>query len=476
MKTIKAIVEDLFAEFQPEEEFAISALPASGSHRKYFRIKTSQASFIAAWNESVQENQAFIQMSKHFKSSGLPVPEVFFVSKDRQTYIQEDFGDTVLFDRLQSDREGELLPESVLNLYRAALKRLAEMQTKGVQGFDFNWCYPVSSFDRKVIIWDLNYFKYYFAKLVNADFDENALQTDFEQLADFLMQAPADYFMFRDFQSRNIMVKENSVYFIDYQGGRKGALQYDVASLLWQARADIPLKQRNELLDDYLLYLQAHIPVDVNSFKQYYDGFVLIRVLQTLGTYGYRGIFEQKAHFVLSLPMAMKNLSYILKENKLLSNYPTLHGLLLKLMDEKYQEWKKDMPEPNKLTVRVGSFSYKKGLPRDYTGHGGGHIFDCRAIHNPGRYDEYKQLTGRDKPVADFLDETEGMQEFLSAVTQIVDQSVQTYLRRNFDNLSIQFGCTGGQHRSVYAAEKIFAHLKNNYPVKLVLTHREQDF
>ncbi|MDA3909758.1 MAG: phosphotransferase [Bacteroidales bacterium] len=476
MEKTETQIKNLFKDWSNRSADKTQRLPGSGSDRVYFRLIYDDKSVIAAFNENVNENRAFFSMTKHFKQKNLPVPDLLHVSDNEQYYLLQDLGDISLFDILAKTRNGNEIPESVLNLYVSALESLAYMQTIAADDFDYSVCYPVSKFDRKAIEWDLNYFKYYYAKLSGVEFDELALDADFSALIDILLKAPSNYFLFRDFQSRNIMVHEGKPYFIDYQGGRKGALQYDLVSLLWQARADLPHKVRDFLLEQYLKALSRYIEFNEADFRYYYDAYILIRVLQTLGAYGFRGIYEQKTHFLLSLPMAIKNLETVIQSNRFIGKFPELSKLLVTLLTPRFQPWLSQKTEPGKLVIQVGSFSYKKGLPKDYSGHGGGHIFDCRAIYNPGRYDEYKSLTGRDDEVIEFLDKTDSMQAFLKSVTDIVEQSTETYLQRRFDYLSIQFGCTGGQHRSVYAAEKIYHHLKNKYAVHLVLNHREQDF
>lgn len=476
MKNPKPEIIELFSQYIGNQPDDVCKLPGSGSNRMYFRLRYRDKTYIAAYNSDVKENIAFISMSEHFHEKKIPVPTVFAVSENKMSYLLEDIGDTVLFEVLEKERTGNVIPETCLKYYREALQKLAFMQTEASKDFDFSVCYPRVSFDKQSILWDLNYFKYYYAKLAHATFDEQELEQDFNSLADDLMQAPSDYFMFRDFQARNIMIHNDEVFFIDYQGGRKGALQYDVASLLWQARAQLPLSVKDDLLQVYIDALKQYIDLDEPNFIRYYDEFVLIRVLQTLGAYGYRGLYEQKAHFVLSIPLAVKNLESLLRDKPFIHKYPALFNLLEQLVSKEFQPWKNIQNDDNKLTVRIMSFSYKKGLPRDFTGNGGGHIFDCRAIHNPGRYDEYKKLTGRDLPVIEFLDNTEEMQVFLESVTSIAEQSVKKYIERKFKNLSISFGCTGGQHRSVYSAERLYDYLKGKYDVNLQIEHREQDF
>jgi aminoglycoside/choline kinase family phosphotransferase len=472
VNSIEKLVLMTFGEMPKE----VISLAQSGSDRRYYRIRfESLDSVIAAVNPHIRENEVFYKMTDYFGRKEVPVPELYAVSDDKTTCLLQDLGDETLLDHLLKHREGDKLHPESLMYYRQALDHLAAMQTSAGD-YDYSYTWPVPEFNRQAVMWDLNYFKYYYAKLAGAPFDEKALQDDFEKLADFLMSSPSDYFMFRDFQSRNIMIHDKQVWFIDYQGGRKGALQYDVASLLYQARAKLPESVRDDLLKHYLSALSHHIDVDEKAFLSYYQGFVLIRVLQTLGAYGFRGLYEQKSHFILSLPMAIDNLHTIRHQHDVLSRFPELASLVDALLDKKYQPFAgKNTEQNDKLQVSICSFSYKKGLPRDFSGHGGGHIFDCRAIPNPGRYDEYKSLTGRDQPVIDFLDNTPEMAEFLKHVEAIVSGSVETYQKRGFDHLSVSFGCTGGQHRSVYAAEKLAACLKNNYSVNLVISHREQN-
>ncbi|MFW5805152.1 MAG: RapZ C-terminal domain-containing protein [Bacteroidales bacterium] len=468
MKKIWHLITSHFGQ-QPED---IIPLPRSGSDRKYFRFEINGNAYLAATNPNVPENKAFFEMTRHFRKEGIRIPELYAVSEDKTTYLLQDLGDRTLFQHLNDKRRGNDVHSETFDHYKKALRQLAYMQTTAASSYNYDYTWPVRKFNKQAVLWDLNYFKYYYAKLLNVDFNEYALEKDFHALADYLMQAPANYFMYRDFQSRNIMIHDNQVWFIDYQGGRQGALQYDVASLLWQARARLPGKTKNNLLISYLVDLSKHIHIDEKAFMRYYHAFVLIRVLQTLGAYGYRGLHQQKRHFILSLPYAVDNLNAIRREFDIVSDYPELEKLIDRLLaDENMPFLTKELN--NKLHLDVQSFSYKHGVPKDTSGHGGGHVFDCRAIHNPGRYDDYKQLTGKDEPVRQFLDDTPAMQEFLDHVKWIVSQSVDTYLIRGFDYLSVSFGCTGGQHRSVYAAEKMAVFLTKKYNIDLVLHHRE---
>lgn len=471
VKKIRQLITSHFGEAPAD----INLMPRSGSDRRYFRFEINGNSYLAATNSNIQENLAFIDMSRHFRKEGIRVPELYAVSEDKTTYLLQDLGDRTLFQHLTDKRRGNDIHPETLDYYKKALRQLAHMQTTAAASYDYTYTWPVKKFSKQAILWDLNYFKYYYAKLLNVAFDEYALEKDFHALADFLMQAPANYFMYRDFQSRNIMIYENEVWFIDYQGGRQGALQYDVASLLWQARAKLPGNIKDKLLTTYLEALSKHIrlPEIDKGFMHHYNAFVLIRVLQTLGAYGYRGLHQQKRHFVLSLPWALENLKTIRSQFDVVGAYPELEKLIDKLLSDKHKSFSRQAQQTGTFHLEVQSFSYKHGVPKDTSGHGGGHVFDCRAIHNPGRYDEYKQLTGKDKPVRVFLDETPAMQAFLNHTQWIVSQSVEAYLKRGFDYLSVSFGCTGGQHRSVYAAECMAKYLKNKYDLDLALHHRE---
>lgn len=334
---------------------------------------------------------------------------------------------------------------------------------------DFGYCYPLAEFNRRSILWDLNYFKYCFLKTTGLEFQENLLEDDFEHMADALLQIQPQVFMYRDFQSRNVMLREGKPYFIDFQGGRKGPFYYDVASFLWQAKANYPDSLRQELIDEYLDALQPYHTIGKEQFLATLRHFVLFRTLQVLGAYGFRGYFEKKAHFIQSVPYAIENLRQLLETD--FPEYPYLCLVLRKLTELPQFA---SVHNRRKLTVRVMSFSYKKGIPEDPSGNGGGYVFDCRAVHNPGKYEQYKQLTGRDKPVIDFLEQDGEILRFLEHVDALVDAHVQRFLERGFTNLSICFGCTGGQHRSVYSAEHVAHHLNEKFGVRIQLIHREQ--
>ncbi len=461
----------MFEGYFKKEMTAFEVLPPSGSYRQYCRIKSENHQAIGTWNQDVQENLAFLKFSEHFFKQSIAVPEIYAVNGAKTCYLQEDLGTVTLFDYITLVREQEGFSEKIISIYKKILIELPKIQITAGQGIDYGYCYPRAAFDKQSMMWDLNYFKYYFLKLARIHFDEQALEDDFESFTNFLLEADGGFFLFRDFQSRNMMLINDRVAFIDYQGGRKGALQYDLASLLYDAKADIPQAIRNELLEFYLDTVEKQLPVDREKFKAFYTGYVLIRIMQAMGAYGFRGFYEKKEHFLKSIPYALENLKYILQNNDIPVPLPELFRVLDAVTRSEYLK-QIDTPK-NTLTVRVGSFSYKKGLPDDPSGNGGGFIFDCRAIHNPGRYDEFKPLTGKDPEVIGFLETKSEIADFLTHVLALADQSVKTYLARGFKHLSIYFGCTGGQHRSVYAAEKTAEHLRNNFPVDVVLSHRE---
>ncbi len=470
-KNVKQSIKELFNKWSGEEAVEILALPESGSYRRYFRLKGQTKTAIAVYNEDLKENIAFVEFSKHFKNKNLPVPEIYAVDLDKNVYLQEDLGDTTLFDYIIKNRPGVEFPDHLVDILKKVLEQLVHFQIKGSEGFNYSFCYPRSAFDKQSMMWDLNYFKYYFLKLAKIPFDEQDLENDFLKFSDFLLEVDTNYFLYRDFQTRNIMIRDGEPYFIDYQGGRKGALQYDIASLLYDAKADIPQEVRNDLRKYYIEKLSEFQVVDKDKFNGYYFGYVLIRIMQAMGAFGFRGFYEKKTHFLQSIPFAIQNLEYLLDTVRLPVELPELMKVLRALT--KSEELKKFKTPKRKLTVTITSFSYKKGIPHDDSGNGGGFVFDCRAVHNPGKYEKYLEKTGRDKEVIQFFEQEKEMHRFLENSFKMIEQSVEKYLQRRFTNLMVSYGCTGGQHRSVYSAEQLAKHLKNKYDVAIVLKHRE---
>ncbi len=492
-------LKQLFAAWAGEPCTECLALGGGGSSRRYYRLSGASHRCIGTVADDRRENEAFFAYTDHLHAKGMPVPQLYCVADDRCHYLQQDLGDQSLYGFLyEKKRQGRGVDAEVLGLYRQALADLAALQVAGAD-IDFErYAYPRAAFDRRSILWDLNYFKYYFLKLTHTLFDEELLENDFERLVDHLLAADCNYFLYRDFQGRNIMIVSRdqcpvtsdamqsrgklatdhwpltTLYYIDYQGGRRGAAQYDVASLLYSAKSDLPDAVRVDLLNHYL---------DVRGIKgeprrQWLGHFwlyLLVRILQTLGAYGFRGLYEKKDYFLQSIPLALRNLRHLVEEHPLPADLPELRRVLDRMAELQFAAISPQSTVPaDYLTVTVLSFSFKKGLPEDPNGNGGGHIFDCRALPNPGRYAEYKAYTGKDRPVIEFLQREPAVDLFLSHVQSIVAQSVEKYQERHFAHLQVAFGCTGGQHRSVYCAEQTAAWLKKTYPsVHVVVRHRE---
>ena len=477
MTTTTDRIKELFAAFSTSPVTAIDKLPQAGSERHFFRIHTKDKNFIATYGANIKENDAFIYFSQHFKKKNLSTAKILCINSEKDIYIQEDFGDVSLLNKLEE--QGYV--QSVYELYKESLHQLALLQVKGHEELNYKKCLTNTSFGKQAIMADLLYFKYYFLDALRKPYDKQKLIDDFEALSNYLAHTEYKFFMFRDFQSRNIMVSEDkAVHFIDYQGGMKGAPQYDVASLLWQAKANLPDDWKLNLLEDYINSFEKIIEetVDRDVFRSQYNGYVLIRLLQVLGAYGFRGLFERKAHFLTSIPLALQNLKWFINNQSIGIAVPEFKKVLeLCISDEVIQEFTPMQATDNTpLVVTINSFSYiKTGYPKDETKNGGGFVFDMRGILNPGRFDDYKHLSGLNKPVKDFLEQQTKMPDFLNSVYSIIDISVEDYIKRGFDHLTINFGCTGGQHRSVYAAEAIARHLRNKFKVKINLEHTNKE-
>ena len=453
--------------------FSIDKLPQSGSARQYFRIKTENSSIIGVYNDDLKENEAFFSFTQSFLQQQVPVPQILAIADDRTYYLLNDLGNETLYSFLCAQRKFGNWTDELTKIYKKVIAQLPKIQLAGRNTIDFSKCYPRFAFDRQSMQWDLNYFKYFFLKLANIPFDEQLLEDDFQSLIEFLQEADSNFFLYRDFQSRNIMIQNGEVYFIDYQGGRKGALQYDVASLLYDGKADIPENIREELFQYYVDCLSCELPVDKERFALHYHAFVLIRIMQAMGAYGFRGYYEKKTHFLLSIPFAVRNIRYLLENQKVPSQLSYLKEVLKKITESDFV--KSTILPQDKLTISVTSFSYKKGIPEDVTGNGGGFVFDCRALPNPGREIQYKQLTGMDKPVIEYLEQYAEVEDFKNHTQAIVFSAVRNYLERNFSHLAVNFGCTGGQHRSVYFAQSMADALREQFPeINVILTHREQ--
>jgi aminoglycoside/choline kinase family phosphotransferase len=442
-----------------------------GSGRKVIRLLSEKFSAIGILYGVREENAAFLEFTRHFRRHQLPVPEIYGEDLDHGAYLEEDLGDTTLFDFLSKNRVGETVAPEAGEAYRKVVGVLPRFQVEAGRDLNYKVCYPRGSFDRQSIAWDLNYFKYYFLRLAGIPFNEQALEDDFSRLTKFLLSANRDYFLYRDFQSRNVMLRDGHPFFVDYQGGRRGALQYDIASLLYDAKADLPPELRLQLLDHYLDELAGFVDLRRDAFMQHYYAYVYVRIMQALGAYGFRGFYERKVHFLQSVPYALKNLRWLLGNVQLPIALPTLMDAFKSMVaSEKLHGL---ASEGEHVTVQIFSFSFHRGLPKDESGHGGGFVFDARSIPNPGREERFKALNGKDAPVIDYLNQQESVHQFMANVISLVDGSVSAYQRRGFKNLMVSFGCTGGQHRSVYLAEQLAKYLRDRNGVEVVVRHRE---
>lgn len=442
-----------------------------GSGRNIVRLANEKKTAIGIIYGVREENLAFVEFSKTFRQRGLPVPQIYEADLEHGAYLEEDLGDLTLYEFLSHRRQGDEIAPEVVEAYRRVIAILPRFQVEMRDKINYKLCYPRSSFDRQSIAWDLNYFKYYFLRLAGIPFSEQALENDFSRLTKFLLTADREYFLYRDFQSRNVMLVDGSPYFLDYQGGRKGALQYDVASLLFDAKADLTSEIREQLLDHYLSTLATFLPVDRSTFMHFYYAYVYVRVMQALGAYGFRGFYESKPVFLQSVPFALKNIRWLLHNVTLPVALPSLMAAFTAMLgSEKLQHIG---AEPEKLTVRITSFSFHRGLPKDETGHGGGFVFDARSLPNPGREEQFKPLTGKETAIADYLNQQESVHQYFVHVVSLVDASVVNYQDRGFKNLSVSFGCTGGRHRSVYLAEQLAKYLRERNGVQVLVRHRD---
>jgi aminoglycoside/choline kinase family phosphotransferase len=462
MDVLKHLYEDHFR--SPAESVKPLQGQLGGSGRAILRLSGPTGSAIGIVYPIREENVAFLEFSRHFRRHGLPIPEIYAEDLANNAYLEEDLGDTTLFEFLSENRNGETISPDAIEAYRKVASILPRFQVEAGRDLNYKVCYPRSSFDRQSIAWDLNYFKYYFLRLASIPFSEQALENDFNRLTKLLLAAPHDYFLYRDFQSRNIMLRNGHPFFLDYQGGRKGALQYDIASLLYDGKADLPPNVRQEMLDYYLDCLAEFIPVDRAAFMEYYYAYVYVRIMQALGAYGFRGFYERKA---------LKNLRWLAHNVKLPIAVPALMECFQGMLSsEKLQHI---AAATDKLTVRIFSFSFHHQMPTDESGNGGGYIFDARSLPNPGREEQFKQLTGKDAPVIEYLNQQGSVHRYFEHVASLVDSTVAAYQSRGFSNLMVSFGCTGGQHRSVFLAEQLAKHLRDRAGLEIVIRHIEME-
>lgn len=460
-----------------------------GSSRRYYKMTADNGSSVyGVTSTSPDENESFYRMSLLFKKRGLSVPEVYGLSEDRSCYLQQNLGTTTLKDFINSHKDAEgNIDEEGMSMLKTVVSDLPNVQFRGAGNDVFSQCYPVPELDAMSVMFDLNYFKYCFVKLTGIEFNEVSLQHDFYRLADDILAEDSDTFLYRDFQARNVMIYEGRPYYIDYQGGRRGPIYYDVASFLWQASAGYTDELRQELIDVYLAALQPYRPMAKTEFMPRLMLFVLFRTLQVLGAYGFRGLWEKKPHFVASIPAGLSNLRSLVEQgvvdaypylktvcNSLIQTMPKMEKMVASVPPTPTSKGVGASDDGSTLTVQVTSFSFKKGIPEDNSGNGGGYVFDCRGTNNPGRYEQYKRLTGLDQPVIDFLESDGEILQFLESVYPLVDFHAKRFLDRGFTHLMISFGCTGGQHRSVYCAQHVAEHLHKKYGVRVELCHREQ--
>lgn len=464
-------LEELFKQYTGKKCLSCEELPQSGSNRRYFRLKAEGISLIGAMGTSVEENKAFVSLANHFKDVGLNVPEVYTVSSDKVYYLQEDLGTVSLFDAIASGRQKGSYSAKEVALLKKTMALLPKFQFEGGRDMDYSVCFPQPEFDERNIWFDFNYFKYCFLKTSGLEFSEIKLHQDMEKMcSDLLGVMRGSTFMYRDFQARNVMLKDGKPYFIDFQGGRKGPFYYDIASFVWQARANYSDELKEILIGVYKKELKKYVMVSEKEFNHDLRLFVLFRTLQVLGAYGFRGYFEKKPHFLQSIPFAIENLRKLIK--KPFVEYPYLQQVLTELTKMRQL---KDLRRDVTLEVHIFSFAYKKGIPMDDSGNGGGYVFDCRGLENPGKYERYKTFTGLDEPVIKFLEDEGGIKKYLANVYDIVDPHVKRFVERKFTHLQVCFGCTGGQHRSVYCARHLADHIAKKFNVKVKLTHRELD-
>ena len=469
MEVLKRLFEQYYRQPAEKVQSLQGALGASG--RVILRLTGGEFSAIGILYPVKEENLAFVEFSRHFLRHGLPVPVIYAEDLRHGAYLEEDFGDTTLFDFLGRNRSGDVIAPQAIEAYRKVVEILPRFQVEAGHDLNYKFCYPRSAFDRQSIAWDLNYFKYYFLRLAGIPFNEQALERDFSRLTKFLLSARRDFFLYRDFQSRNIMLRNGEPYFLDYQGGRKGALQYDIASLLYDGKADLTAEFRQQLLDYYLDCLAKYVDIERDAFMEHYYAYVYVRIMQALGAYGFRGFYERKVHFLQSVPYALKNLRWLVHHVTLPIALPALMDAFQGMLAS--EELQSYGSSSEGLTVRIFSFSFHGPTPVDKTGNGGGFVFDARSLPNPGREERFRALTGKDAAVIEYLNREESVHQFFSNVLALVDAGVTKYLSRGFNSLMVSFGCTGGQHRSVYLAEQLANHLRVRDGVKVEVRHIE---
>lgn len=463
IENLKALFKDTFK----EDVISVENIKADGSNRAIIRLRSHNRSVVGVWGPDKKENRAFVEFSKNFKSKGFNVVDIYAFDEKKQIYLETDLGNETLFDFVVKNRDDGW--EKIVHYYKKALEHLALFQTKGLDGINLEWCYPRKEFDEQSMRWDLNYFKYYFLKLGKIEFDEEKLEKDFNHFIDFIKDADRNFFLYRDFQSRNIMINDKKLFFIDYQGGRKGFLAYDVASLLYDAKADIPPYIREELLNYYLELPEIKKTSKKDEYLKYYYAFVYIRLMQAMGAYGLRGFYEKKPHFLTSIPYVIKNLEWLIANVNLDLKIPELLKVFKRITTSSYLRQFTD--KKLGLNLRIYSFSYRDAIPPDPQGHNGGFVFDVRCLVNPGKIPEFANLTGKDDNVREYLDKDKDVDRYFKNCCSLIEQAVENYIKRNFTELYIAFGCTGGRHRSVYMAQRVFDYFKDKKNINCHINH-----
>jgi aminoglycoside/choline kinase family phosphotransferase len=307
---------------------SVKVLKPHASDRRIYRLTNQVQTVVGVVNANSPENEAFVYLAGHFRSFDLPVPEVYHFAAKENLYLLRDLGDTTLLDFLLSERArtSHDFPESVACVYRQVLEHLVTFQVNAARSLDFNRCYPESLFSSPALLRDMIKFERELVARLLPDDSSTNLKTDFRTLVEFLAKAQSDFFLYRDFQSRNIMLVDQSPYFIDFQAGRKGPLQYDVVSLLYQSSTQLPENVRARLLEHYLDAVQGQLSLDRSAFMHYYSGFIVSRMLQVLGVYGSQGLGAGKEYFTKSIPGALHNLLRELTAPNFPINLPTLRN------------------------------------------------------------------------------------------------------------------------------------------------------
>lgn len=469
MDIIKQKIQNKYSEISENKINKINLLQQSGSYRKYYRITEKNSSILGVYNPDKDENLTFISFTQHFYKNGFNVPKIIANFPEDNIYFIEDLGNETLFDFLKNTPS----TTDVQDIYKKVIDELIKIQFEGIKNLDLSVAYPRKEFDIQSIMWDLNYFKYFVLKIGKVTFNEQKLENDFNKFAEILTKTDTNFFLYRDFQSKNIMLKDNKVYFIDYQGGRKGAFYYDLASLLNDSKAKLSIELKNNLLIYYHKKIQSRITISFNDFKKQYFNYALVRQLQAFGAYGFRGLVEKKLNFIQSIPQAIENVKFLINQNHDLEYLPELKKSLENLIysSEIATEFAKTT---NNVLISINSFSFKKtSYPEDATGNGGGFVFDCRFLPNPGREEKYKKLTGKNAEVIDYFKAYPQVETFIAKTAEIIKEATNSYQKLGYKNLQVNFGCTGGQHRSIYCAEQVNKILRETYNFSTTVSHTQ---